>query len=71
MYRIQLNYSELSDNLKDLDDHDEVQKYDRKLTKTIAEMTSRLQTIQAPNLRVRETFPSPLLVTSSEIIVIH
>ncbi|KAI5727295.1 hypothetical protein M8J77_000374 [Diaphorina citri] len=52
--RIQLNYSELSDNLKDLDDHDEVQKYDRKLAKSIQEMTSRLQTIQAPNLRAME-----------------
>lgn len=36
----------------DLDDQDEVAKYDKKLGKSIQEMTAKLQSIQAPNMKV-------------------
>lgn len=52
--RIQLNYDLLSNNLMDLDDQDEVAKYDKKLGKSIQEMTAKLQSIQAPNMKALE-----------------
>jgi structural maintenance of chromosome 1 len=48
-----VDYSSLSDHLKDLDDSDDVRKMDSKLTKVINDLSVTLQKIQAPNLRVR------------------
>ena len=51
--QIVVDYSSLSDHLKDLDDSDDVRKMDTKLTKVITDLSVTLQKIQAPNLRVR------------------
>lgn len=50
--RIVVDYSLLSDQLKELDDSDDVRRMDSKLTKSINDLSLTLQKIQAPNLRV-------------------
>lgn len=50
--RIVVDYSSLSDYLKELDDSDDIRKMDSKLTKSINDLSITLQKIQAPNLRV-------------------
>lgn len=50
--RIVVDYSSLSDHLKELDDSDDVRRMDSKLTKAINDLSLTLQKIQAPNLRV-------------------
>lgn len=54
--KIVVDYSLLSDNLKELDDADDVKKMDSKLTKSINDLSITLQKIQAPNLRVSFLF---------------
>ncbi|CAG9764910.1 unnamed protein product [Ceutorhynchus assimilis] len=52
--RIQIDYSQLSDNLLDLEEKDEVKKRESKLLKAIASLQETLQKIQAPNMRALE-----------------
>ncbi|XP_076357354.1 structural maintenance of chromosomes protein 1A-like isoform X3 [Tachypleus tridentatus] len=52
--KIQIDYSDLADELKDLDSHEEVKKEGDHLQKEISDMESHLQRIQAPNMRAME-----------------
>lgn len=52
IYRITVDYSTLSDHLKDLEDPDEIKKLSDKMAKTMAEQTLKLQKIHAPNFKV-------------------
>ncbi|KAK9504798.1 hypothetical protein O3M35_008983 [Rhynocoris fuscipes] len=51
--RIQIDYSGLSENLKDIDD-DDVKKVGDKLAKVISDQSMMLQKIQAPNMKAIE-----------------
>ncbi|KAH1021332.1 hypothetical protein HUJ04_010862 [Dendroctonus ponderosae] len=52
--RIQIDYSMLSDDLKDLEEKDEIKKRENKLIKVIQSLQDTLQKIQAPNMRAVE-----------------
>lgn len=52
--KIQVDYSELADELKELDSHDEVKKEGDRMSREISDMTSHLQRIQAPNMKAME-----------------
>lgn len=52
--RIQIDYSSLSDDLKDLEEKDEIKKRENKLTKAINSLQDTLQKIQAPNMKALE-----------------
>ncbi|KAF2355591.1 SMCs flexible hinge, partial [Trinorchestia longiramus] len=52
--RIQLDYSQLSEAHKELDDSDDVRKQDSKLNKHITELLSTVHKIQAPNMKAMQ-----------------
>lgn len=52
--RIQIDYDMLSDDLKDLEEKDEIKKRENKLTKAIHALQDTLQKIQAPNMKAME-----------------
>ncbi|XP_022237918.1 structural maintenance of chromosomes protein 1A-like isoform X3 [Limulus polyphemus] len=52
--KIQIDYIDLADELKDLDSHEEVKKEGDHLQKEISDMETHLQRIQAPNMRAME-----------------
>ncbi|XP_066249055.1 structural maintenance of chromosomes protein 1A [Euwallacea similis] len=52
--RIQIDYSMLSDDLKDLEERDEIKKRENKLLKSIQSLQDTLQSIQAPNMKALE-----------------
>ncbi|XP_022904149.1 structural maintenance of chromosomes protein 1A-like isoform X2 [Onthophagus taurus] len=52
--RIQIDYSQLSDHLKDLDEKDDIKKQADKLYKAIQSLQDTLTKIQAPNLRAMQ-----------------
>lgn len=52
IYRITVDYSSLPDNLKDLEDLDDIKKLTDKMAKTLAEQSMKLQKIHAPNFKV-------------------
>nr|CAH7756245.1 unnamed protein product [Callosobruchus chinensis] len=52
--RIKIDYSSLSDHLKDLDDRDDIKKTADKLLKSIHNLQDTLTKIQAPNLKAIE-----------------
>ncbi|KAJ8936214.1 hypothetical protein NQ318_014843 [Aromia moschata] len=54
--RIKIDYSMLSDNLKDLEEKDEIKKFADKLLKSIHSLQDTLTKIQAPNMRAIEKF---------------
>lgn len=47
-----MDYSSLSDHLKDLEDPDDIKKITDKMGKTMAEQSMKLQKIHAPNFKV-------------------
>lgn len=51
-YRITVDYSSLSDHLKDLEDPDDIKKTTDKMAKVMAEQSMKLQKIHAPNFKV-------------------
>ncbi|XP_050296378.1 structural maintenance of chromosomes protein 1A [Anthonomus grandis grandis] len=52
--RIQIDYDALSDDLKDLEEKDEIKKRENKLLKAINSLQDTLQKIQAPNMKALE-----------------
>lgn len=50
--RIQIDYSGLSDHLKDLEEKDEIKKMADKLLNSIKSLQDTLTKIQAPNMKV-------------------
>ncbi|XP_067011670.2 structural maintenance of chromosomes protein 1A [Anabrus simplex] len=52
--RIVIDYTQLPDNLKELDDPDEVKKMGDKLSKAINDLQNNIQRIQAPNMRAMQ-----------------
>ncbi|XP_018576283.1 structural maintenance of chromosomes protein 1A isoform X2 [Anoplophora glabripennis] len=54
--RIKIDYSMLSDNLKDLEERDEIKKVADKLLKSIHNLQDTLTKIQAPNMKAIEKF---------------
>ncbi|KAL1497486.1 hypothetical protein ABEB36_008443 [Hypothenemus hampei] len=52
--RIQLDYSMLSDDLKDLEEKDDIKKRESKLLKGVQSLQDTLEKIQAPNLKAME-----------------
>ncbi|XP_046994754.1 structural maintenance of chromosomes protein 1A isoform X1 [Schistocerca americana] len=52
--RIVIDYGQLPDNLKELDDADDVKKMDNKLSKAINDLQNTIQRIQAPNMRAMQ-----------------
>lgn len=53
-FRIQIDYSSLSDHLKDLEEKDEIKKVADKLLNSIKHLQDTLTKIQAPNMKVRK-----------------
>lgn len=51
-FRIRVDYSSLSENLKELDEHDEIKRKSDKLQKAINTLQNTVDKIQAPNMRV-------------------
>jgi len=49
-----VDYSSLPDNLKDLEDLDDIKKLTDKMAKTLAEQSMKLQKIHAPNFKVNQ-----------------
>ncbi|CAG2066882.1 unnamed protein product, partial [Timema podura] len=49
--RIVIDYGQLPDNLKELDENDEVKKMGNKLERAINDLQHTIQRIQAPNMR--------------------
>lgn len=52
--RLQIDYSQLRDDLKDLEEHDEVKRQIDKLQKVINEQQNMIQRIQAPNMKAMQ-----------------
>ncbi|XP_026804865.1 structural maintenance of chromosomes protein 1A [Rhopalosiphum maidis] len=52
--RITVDYSSLPDNLKDLEDLDDIKKLTDKMAKTMAEQSMKLQKIHAPNFKAMQ-----------------
>lgn len=52
--RIVIDYGQLPENLKELDDYDDVKKMDNKLNKSINDLQNTIQRIQAPNMRAMQ-----------------
>lgn len=51
--RITVDYSSLPDNLKELEDQDEIKKLTDRMAKNMAEQSMKLQKIHAPNFKVK------------------
>lgn len=51
-HRILIDYDSLTDNLRDLDEPDEIKKMTDKLEKSIFSLQQTVDKIQAPNMRV-------------------
>lgn len=51
-YRIQIDYESLTENLRDLDEPDEIKKMTDRLEKSIFSLQQTVDKIQAPNMRV-------------------
>lgn len=51
-YRIQIDYSALSDNLKDLEEKDDIKRTADRLLHSIKSLQDTLTKIQAPNMKV-------------------
>jgi len=52
--KIVINYSGLNDNLKDLEDGDDVRKVEKKLEKQINDLSTTIHRIQAPNMKAMQ-----------------
>ena len=52
--RIIIDYTQLSDNLRDLDEAEDVKKIDSGLNKSINELQNLIQRIHAPNMRAMQ-----------------
>lgn len=52
IYRIRIDYSTLPENLRELDESDDIKKMADKLLKSISNLTQTVDKIQAPNMRV-------------------
>lgn len=52
MCRIVIDYTQLPDNLKELDEPEDVKKMGDRLNRAISELQNTIQRIQAPNMRV-------------------
>jgi len=52
MCRIVIDYTQLPDNLKELDEPEDVKKMGDRLNRAITELQNTIQRIQAPNMRV-------------------
>jgi len=50
--RIVIDYTQLPDNLKELDEPEDVKKMGDRLNRAISELQNTIQRIQAPNMRV-------------------
>ena len=52
IFRIVIDYTQLPDNLKELDEPDDVKKMGDRLNRSITDLQNTIQRIQAPNMRV-------------------
>lgn len=59
-YRIQIAYDMLSDRYKDLEEKDDVKKASDKLLQAIKQLQDTITKIQAPNMKVTQTFNNTL-----------
>lgn len=53
IYRIQIAYDMLSDNMKDIEDREDVKKMSDRLLQSIKSLQDTITKIQAPNMKVK------------------